>query len=240
MISFHRILAVVLALCAGTPDVQAAGIESRPVTFARGASSATIAATLKGDQTIDYKLRARAGQTMTVEMKTSHAAAYFNVLPPGSNDVALFVGSSGGSSWSDRLPSDGEYKIRVYLMRRAARRNEAARFTLTVAVAADRASTDAKVAGTPYHATGEVPCSLGRAAPGSARCAFGVIRGTSGNAEVHVTPPGGARRVLRFEGNAVSAEGAGKVAARKNGDDWIVDVDGREQYRIPEAVISGG
>jgi len=106
----------------GGAAVAADGIETRPIHFAKGASSATVKGTIKGDQTVDYTVRARAGQTMSVKLTTRHGANYFNVLPPGSDDVAIFVGSSGGSEWSGALQADGEYKLRVYLMRWARRR----------------------------------------------------------------------------------------------------------------------
>ena len=242
-------LAFACALFAASPWGFAAGaIESRPVHFERGASSATLEGSLKGDKTIDYKLHARAGQTMTVGMETDNTANYFNVLPPGSNDVAIFVGSSNGNDWSGTLPADGEYTIRVYLMRNAARRNETARYKLTIGITGSASAAtlgtapagDAKVEGTPYHATGKVPCSMGNAAPGSSQCEFGVIRGAPGNAQVHVTPPGGFKRVLIFSGGKVSADGGSKVKAVRSGDDWLVEVNDYEHYRIPDAVISGG
>jgi hypothetical protein len=225
------------------------GIATRPLQFAKGASSATVTDSLTGEKTIDYKLRAKAGQTMSVTLKTSNAANYFNVLPPGSRDVALFVGSTSGNEWTGPLPADGEYTIRVYLMRSAARRNEAAKYTLTVGITGSVvASTalgaapvgDAKVKGTPYHATGTVPCSFGTAPQGSAQCGFGVIRGKAANAELHLTPPGGLKRKLTFAGGKVSSDADAKVKASKNGYMWSVDVNDYEHYRIPEAVISGG
>jgi hypothetical protein len=235
---------------AGSWVMAAATIESKQVQFAKGASSATVKGSLKGDRTIDYKLRAKAGQTMSVTLKTSNAANYFNVLPPGSSDVAVFVGSTSGNEWSGPLEADGEYTIRVYLMRSAARRDETANYTLTVGVTGSAAAArsalgtapagDAKVKGTPYHATGKVPCSMGSAPQGSAQCDFGVIRGKPGNAEVHVTPPGGFKRVLTFMGAKVTSDANAKVKAGKSGDLWSVDVNDYEHYRIPEAVISGG
>jgi hypothetical protein len=233
------------------PGVLAQGeIESRPVQFAKGASSATVKGSIQGRQTVDYKLRARAGQTMSVKLVTSHGANYFNVLPPGSNDVAIFVGSSSGNEWSGALPSNGEYTVRVYLMRSAARRNESARYTLTVAVTGSAVAAapstlgqappgDAKVKGTPYHATGPVPCWMGNAPVGSSQCEFGVIRGKPGNAEVHIKPQGGLERVLTFMGNAVTS-GNDKVKASKADDLWTIEVNDYEHYRIPEAVITGG
>jgi hypothetical protein len=164
------------------------------------------------------------------------------------------------------LPADGEYKLRVYLMRSAARRGETANYTLTVgitgshdpvagaaAAAASSASSgavvrpadfgkapasDAKVKGTQYNATGPLPCRMGNDKP--IECQFGVIRGKPGNAEVHITPPGGLKRVLLFMGDKVSTNPGEKVKAVKQGYDWSVEVNDYEHYTIPEAVISGG
>lgn len=223
-------------------------IETRPVHFQKGSSSITLEGTIKGSETIDYKLRAMNGQTMNVTLKSNNLSNYFNVLPPGSNDVAMFVGSTGGNKWTGALTADGDYKIRVYLMRNAARRNETANYKLTIGItkSVNTAQTqkpvpdsDVKVQGTPYHATGQVPCSMGDVPQGSAQCNFGVIRGKSGNAEVHLTPPGGFERKLKFTAGKVTAAD-GKVKASKKGDEWLIDVNDYEHYQIPDAVISGG
>ena len=131
-----REMLVACALVAAGPIAAAAdGIVSKPLQFAKGTSSATVKGSIKGGQTVDYKLRAKASQTMSVALKTSNASNYFNVLPPGSKDVAIFIGSSEGNEWTGALPADGEYTIRLYLMRNAARRNETANYTLTVGIA---------------------------------------------------------------------------------------------------------
>lgn len=233
-------------LCSVNVSIAAAGIQSKPVQFAKGHSSTTIQGTIKGDQTIDYTLRAKAGQTMSVMLKTGNDANYFNVLPPGSNDVAIFVGSINGNQWSGTLPADGEYKLRVYLMRSAARRNETANYTLTVGITGtpkaaefgNAPASDAKIPGTPYHATGPLPCRMGQDKP--MQCEFGVTRGKPGNAEVHITPPGGLKRVLTFMGDKVATSPGEKIKAVKQGYEWSVEVNDYEHYTIPEAVISGG
>jgi hypothetical protein len=231
---------------------RADGIETRAVQFAKGKSSATIKGTIRGDQTIDYTLRAKAGQTMSVKLATSKGANYFNVLPPGSNDEALFVGSSGGNEWTGTLPADGEYKVRVYLMRSAARRGETANYTLTVGITGTAHATgtsrpadfgkapasDARHPGSGYHATGPLPCQMGKDKP--IQCEFGVIRGKPGNAEVHITPPGGLKRVLTFMGDKVTTNPGEKVKAVKKQYDWEVEVNDYEHYTVPEAVVSGG
>lgn len=240
---------LVSLILATAPLAQAEGITTRPVQFAKGTASATIKGSIKGDQTIDYSLRARAGQTMSVKLATKHGANYFNVLPPGSQDEAIFVGSSGGNEWTGALPADGEYKLRVYLMRSAARRGESADYTLTVSVTGAAHATrpadfgkapasDAKVKGTPYHATGPLPCRMGKDKP--IQCEFGVIRGKPGNAEVHITPPGGLKRVLSFMGGTVSTNPGEKLKAVKQGYDWSIEVNDYEHYTVPEAVVSGG
>jgi hypothetical protein len=85
-----------------------------------------------------------------------------------------------------------------------------------------------------------VPCSIGAASPSPVQCDFGVIRGKPGNAEVHVTPPGGLERVLTFMGSNVASTGGAQVKAVKQGYTWSIEVNDVEHYEIPEAVVSGG
>ena len=109
-------------------------IETKKISFAAGKNDTNVSGTIKGQQTIDYTVQARGGQKMTVVLTTKHTALYFNVLPPGSNDAAIFIGSTEGNEYRATLPSDGLYKIRVYLMRSAARRNESGSYKLYVGV----------------------------------------------------------------------------------------------------------
>lgn len=240
-------LALAWAILVNAPLALASGIETRQIKFAPGTSSATLKSSITGRQIVDYKLRARAGQIMSVALKTSNAANYFNVLPPGSKDVAIFVGSTSGNDWTGTLEADGDYTVRVYLMRSAGRREETANYTLTVGITGGAAaavrSTDAKVPGTPYHAAGQVPCAIAVGQPiGS--CAFGVVRQGGGSGTVTVTKPDGRTRNIFFEkGKAVSADTSqadrGEFSASKQGDLNVIRI-GPERYEIPDAVISGG
>jgi hypothetical protein len=246
MRSIHPLLAVLASLLLILTSIaHATDIQTKDVQFAKGHSAATVTGSILGDQIMDYTLRARAGQTMSVKLDTRSTANYFNVLPPGS-ETALFIGSVSGNEWRGELPADGQYRVRIYLMRSAARRNESANYSLTVGISGAAAAkadlgqppaSDAKVSGTPYHATSFVPCALGDAP--KVQCELGVIRGEQGNAEVHITPPGGFERILTFKGDSVTA-GGGTVKASKNGDMWSIEVNDYEHYQIPEAVISGG
>ena len=209
--------------------------QSRTVQFAKGTSSATLSGSVRGDKFVDYTLRASAGQTMQVSMASR--LAYFNVLPPGSKDVAIYNSSIDGNEWRGQLENSGIYTVRVYLMRNEARRGTAADYVLKVAVTGS-AVTDAKVAGTPFHAVGELPCIMGVEPP--KMCPFGVVRSGAGNAEVRVTPPGGFARVLLFKAGQVTAPGTQFIQAEKVGDEWTIKVNGFETYRIPAAVPEGG
>jgi hypothetical protein len=117
------------------------------IQFKKGETGATVKGAIKGEQTIDYKLRAGAGQAMVVRFRPSNPSAYFNVMPPGS-DEAIHIGSSAGNEFSTDLKTSGEYTIRVYLMRNAARRNEGATFTLDVGVSGDVKKSSAPGTGT--------------------------------------------------------------------------------------------
>jgi hypothetical protein len=71
---------------------------------------------------------------MNVSMATKHGATYFNILAPGQTEVALFNGSTNQNQYEGVLPQSGDYKIRVYMMRSAARRNEVAHYRLELSI----------------------------------------------------------------------------------------------------------
>ncbi len=103
------------------------------LNFARNATSITIDASIRGRESVDYIVRASAGQTMRVGLESDNLDNYFNVLPPGGGD-AMFIGSVSGTLFENRLRRDGDHVLRVYLTREAARRGEVANFRLTVRV----------------------------------------------------------------------------------------------------------
>ena len=130
--------AFLLAALALLPLATAAqpAVPSTTVTFKKGASSAVVQGKLQGPDpdARDYIVRAGAGQKMTVEMQTKSTSTYFNVLPPGS-DEALYRGEVAGEPrWSGALPASGDYRVRVFLNRAAARQGRTAAYTLKISV----------------------------------------------------------------------------------------------------------
>jgi hypothetical protein len=127
------IAAVVITACLLATPVLAQPIDEVPVAFAAGTSGTTIEGSIVGERIVDYVLGARAGQTMSIDLESSNSAGYFNLMR-GSDPQAIHIGSVSGNSYSDVLPADANYRIRVYLMRSAARRNETMDYTLSVSI----------------------------------------------------------------------------------------------------------
>jgi len=221
-------------------------ISTQRVQFQPGATSTTIQGSIQGYQIVDYVLNARQGQYMNVSMSTDNGANYFNILAPGETEVAMFNGSTSENQYEGTLSQSGDYKIRVYMMRSAARRNEVANYRLEMIISTPgntSGGSDATVPGTNYNATGNIPCSMGGGQP-SGSCPFGVTRQGNGSGTVTVTKPDGRTRAIFFEnGRATgydrSQADRGEFSATRQGDLNIIRI-GQERYEIPDAVISGG
>ncbi|WP_130620715.1 hypothetical protein [Dyella amyloliquefaciens] len=104
---------------------------SERISFDKGASSTTFTAPLGEGH--DYVLGAKAGQTLTVSLQ-GPSGVYFNVLPPRSQDALVNTSVTGDAHWTSVVPQDGDYTVRVYQMRAAARQGKNPTFTITLAV----------------------------------------------------------------------------------------------------------
>ena len=240
---------VLAALVASLSPARASDdIRTERVRFKPGTTSTAIEGSIKGYAIVDYLVGAREGQQMNVSLATKHTATYFNILAPGENEVAMFNGSTSENQYEGTLPKSGDYKIRVYMMRSAAQRDETANYRLEIIITGAGAHAsgppgDAKVAGTDFHATGEIPCTMVGGQP-TRSCPFGVTRQGGGSGTVTVTRPDGRKRVIFFEkgratGYDQSQADPGEFRASRQEDLTIVQI-GSERYEIPDAVIHGG
>lgn len=255
-----RLFLSLLFICslAGFSSSEAGDIRTFQVHFPKGEIGTTIRGHIKGYQTIDYKLRTRAGQSMFAGLKTDNPSNYFNVMAPGETEVAFFIGSTRGNEFKGDLTESGDYTIRVYLMRNAARRNESAHYTLEVAIAAagdvpseaDGKSVyrhaedknDVLVADTDFNATGNIPCARYKGQPVRS-CKFGVIRRGGGSATVKVFWPDGGERNLYFENGKVTSSddsSGGNISSEQEGDLNKIFNGSNERFEIPDAVIYSG
>lgn len=147
---------LVFVLCAVvTAPATAQDIHTERVSFAPGSSGTVIENRISGDQIVDYVLNAGAGQRMVIDMSTTNPSAYFNLMASGS-PAAIHMGSTAGLHYDGVLPSGGDWVIRVFLMRNAARRGETADYTLSVHIGGAAASApvsdfaDAEAGGPDY------------------------------------------------------------------------------------------
>ena len=117
------------ALVFTTPAWSADPVHKETVELTAGKNAHSVKGKIKGYATAEYTLTGKAGQTLSVKLKTNQSSNYFNIRQPGQ-DEALFIGSTSGNSYQAKLPADGEYTVQVYLMRNAARRNAVASYSL--------------------------------------------------------------------------------------------------------------
>lgn len=247
-----RALLCTISLLLATFCQADADLRRERVIFKPGSASSHLEGRIKGYQTVDYLISAQAGQMLNASLASQHSATYFNLLAPGETAVAFFNGSMADNQYEGQLPVSGDYTLRVYMMRAAARRNESAHYRVEVILGnppqAPKTPTvvkslDAKVAGTPYHATGTIACSTAPSQPLS-QCPFGVTRAGLGSGRVDITLPTGQMRSLRFEqgtttGLLNSPAQQAVFSAQKKDDTYQINI-GDERYEIPEAVIMGG
>ena len=230
----HRVNAVWGALLAllvavSAPEATAADrIREKAVRFASGAEWAVVRGKLRGHDTIDYVVSARAGQALTVFFQASNGAAYFNVLPP-EGDEALFVGSGVArpSHFRAQLDKAGDYRVRVYLMRSAARRHESSDYRLKI-----------KLAGGPAEAARDTlgfPTRLTRSGPLDETLSLAGIR-------FHVTcSDAGASNTLRITPTGLTIDNSPvtrTIAGRCTGAE-VADLDGDRSPEVYVYVNSG-
>lgn len=252
---FHTLLLATLITSPATlaaPTTAQDDIRQERVQFEPGESSAVVEDAIAGYEIVDYVLNAREGQYMNVSMATDNGANYFNIMAPGESEVAMFNGSIKENQYEGILPKSGDYQVRVYLMRSAARRDEVANYRLEMIITDAENSTptsngsaedDALVEGTNYNATGNIPCNMASGQPTSS-CPFGVRREGNGTAIVTVTKPDGRTRAIFFEngeatGYDMSEADYSEFSVEKQGDLTLIRIGG-ERYEISDAVIYGG
>jgi hypothetical protein len=106
-------LAVALATAGLTQPIRTARVE--PAAFTGGTVTT---GEIRGDESAEYIVAAKAGQILSVDLLSSNASANFNVLPAGLQE-ALFVGSTSGTVADLSVPETGDYVVQVFVMRGA-------------------------------------------------------------------------------------------------------------------------
>jgi hypothetical protein len=106
---------------------------NRRVAFPKGATATTVTGKISGRDGVNLLIEAGAGQTMQVLFAPSNRSCYINVFAPGATEAA-HIGSTSGNEFGVERTIAGTYRVQVYLMRNAARRNETCRYKLSVEI----------------------------------------------------------------------------------------------------------
>ena len=94
-----------------------------------------------------------------------------------------------------------------------------------------------------YDASGTIPCSAKTASYDQA-CGFRVLRKADGAAEIWISNIAYndevRYRVLYFAHGEFTTRDDAKLDYSRDSDNWLLNADGNEFYKIPDAVIVGG
>ena len=106
-------------------------VRHEKVELAQGAPIKKLRGKIKGYATVEYSIAAPAGSRLSIKLNSANTSAYFNLSLDGA-DEALFVGSRDGNRYQGDIAAPGRYKVQVYLMRNAARKNQTASYVLEI------------------------------------------------------------------------------------------------------------
>ena len=101
---------------------------------AAGQEAGAVTGRIEGRAFALHEVVGTAGQVLALELASGHPQADVNLFPPGAGPEegeALFMGAVEGRAFAGVLPETGRCVAQVFLMRAAARRGEAADYTLT-------------------------------------------------------------------------------------------------------------
>lgn len=123
------------------------GIER--IKFKSGSSSGSVKGSVKGYDRKDFVINGKKGQKMSVNLKSSSTFVYFNIADSKDGfaaDMPMDPKPLDVRDWEGTLHKDGDYFIRVYLVRAEARRDGKADFTLDVSITGGSGAAEEAVA----------------------------------------------------------------------------------------------
>ena len=126
---FGTVVGMILLSCPITAkDI----VHTKWVDFGRISNETTVVGIVKGYDTIQYKLKVKANQTMHVNMETNKVK--FNIFQPNKSpmDGAIFMGKTEGSSFVGKLKKNGVYTIEVYLVDDEAKKDKKIIYTVDI------------------------------------------------------------------------------------------------------------
>lgn len=101
------------------------------VKFAKGTTSSNVKGIVTGYKYIDYIVKAKSGQTMSVNLTSSNESCSFVIF---YSDLKNVEDATDVREFIRNVDVDDDYIVRVLLPRSAARRKESANFNLKISI----------------------------------------------------------------------------------------------------------
>jgi hypothetical protein len=133
LLTTRRWLVIATAAAVATP-VLAMDPERRVAVTFDASASRSFEDEIVEYEAVSYVVSLRKDQTLHVVLATNNASSCFDIYAP---NVAkpVFVGAESGSTHDLVAQSAGEYVVKVFLLRLAARDGQSARYTLELKLA---------------------------------------------------------------------------------------------------------
>lgn len=114
MICFDRFITVSLAWMIATvgPIGQAAASDNTEKIKLRDGHSLSRSGSIKHGSTLTYKFAGKKGQSLSLNFVATQGSCGFDVYSPGMA-VPMFLGTSGVGAFSGKLPSNGDYRVKI-------------------------------------------------------------------------------------------------------------------------------
>jgi hypothetical protein len=132
LVSRRRLLAAAAAVTATAAFAQEAERRVR-VAFEAGKPARSYMDRISDFEAVSYVIALQKGQTLHVVLATNNASNCFDIHAPGA-PKPIYVGADSGNDHKLVVQAPGEYMVRVFLLRLAARDGQSADYTLDLAV----------------------------------------------------------------------------------------------------------
>ena len=126
------VLFSILSACFLLLSVDAQAQAKDRVRFPRGTHGSTVKGTVRGYAYHDYIVGVSAGQTIDISVKGSEPSTVLSIVTPEGGDL---LEATETDSYHGVLITSGDYRVRVMMMRSAARRKGSiSNYTLNISV----------------------------------------------------------------------------------------------------------
>ena len=118
-----------LAVLAAGVITRAEDAPKKPQRIEASAGEVTQKGEIKGEESLEYVISAQVGQSLSIVLEASNRSAHFDVVGPGS-ETPFYVGAVSGDRFQQNVRENGDHLVRVYIVRRAARKGESASYSI--------------------------------------------------------------------------------------------------------------